>query len=361
MLVEISSRKTHRREEFDLRDDATGRLFGLVHYYNGTDSEDVAEVMNLGKRGGWTSFEMHPNGRLISDDNKRVLDVPGFDKLSKSPSKTWAAVLKAEKENPGLFPVSWGGGRGCNTIYYDSREDAVRSIENALLTDTWVIESEPIRQKQLNPKCRIDLGADAILSKAAGKGQILAAIRDLTDMLAKNETIRVSERFGGVRIQVERAGLEYPDNLRLMLDYGVDGRVPAEGHAFSRKPYYDVADSLAGRDVPRYDMMAARGLPPYGMRMAEPAPAGALCVRCLYNNFGTSNKIYAHIAIYGEDYAVWGRFDKGAFSASRLSYSEITERTWKKRGERYEEVNEEVVPDFWERAVKAIDKKRLAA
>lgn len=361
MLVETSKAKTGRRLEIELRDADTGRMFSLVHYFNASRTSDPLQTMNIGKQGGWTASEYHPNGRLVTPDNKRGMDIANFDKSKKTPSKAWAAVKDAEAAHPGMLPVSMGGGRGISTIYHPNRAAAMNAIENALLTDTWVIENEPIRQKQLNPKCRIDLDADALLNTAAGKGQILAAIRDLTDMLGKNEDIEVSEHLNRVRITVRREGVEYPDNLRLMLDYDLNGRVTKEGHAFSRVPYYEIADTLAGRQVPHYDRMATRGLPAYGMAMATPAPLGALCVRCLHNHEGTSNKIYAHVTMNGTDYAVWGKFDKGGLSAKPMSYSEITERTWKKKGEQYEETDEDAVPTFWERAAAAIEKAKQKA
>ena len=353
MLIERDMRQTKRRVEVELLDEATNRVFLLTHYFSGASGADPIETMVLGKHGSWTASEMRPNGVVYNETTKCSHEIRGFGKSGRLPASAWAAVKAEESNNPGFVAVSFGGGRCANTIYYARKDEAMRAINNALDTDTWVIEDEPVRKKTVSPNCQITLEADSRLERASGREQIKGALRDIEAALTKTDFIEVSLVGDRIRVEVVRKAIEYPANLRLCIEYPAAGLCLSGGCHFSRAPYHALADQLAGIPVPHYDDMEARGLPPYGMSRATPSPDGHLCLRCLHNTANGNDKLYAHVVVGKKDYAVWGGFD-GGLRCKMFPHLELSERTWKKRTENYIEIDEDKVPNFWARVAAAI-------
>lgn len=360
MLDNLSLKETltENRRDISIYDQETERRFTVVEYLGGADeSANTITKMDFGVAGHWTAAEFKPNGRFIFDtDHDRFLDLDEklFDKALKNPSSAYSMIFEFSQEHPGFSPVLWGGGRGSRTIYYKTKEEAFRAIENALLTDTWVIDSEPIRMMSLFPRCESPLETASHLDLAPGKESILADLYRIAGTLGKNESLELSggpERF---RIEVTHSKKEHPENIRLMIFLSHLG-VPCVGHGCARRGWYDIGDQIAGFRLNRYDQEVAIGFPHYGQAISFPEkePDGFQCRDCLHCTQGTSNKIYAHIHANGRYYAVWGPFT-GKLRAKADSNFAISDKVWEKRHSGYDETNWERIPDFWARVQTAI-------
>jgi len=120
--------KTASRIESYFRDVETGRrMFAIVH--------DLKRA--------WEVAEYRPTGRFVGPDRVTYREADGVTDTM-SPSEVWKVILawNLQKQNIQFDPC--GIVRGTFISYHQSEADAMRAIENALATDTWITVIEPI-------------------------------------------------------------------------------------------------------------------------------------------------------------------------------------------------------------------------
>jgi hypothetical protein len=366
---------THRRQEKlrieeSLRDESTGRCFSLIFFkvrtasFSVSPAPDKIEEMVKGRGASWHASELRPNGVISLDDPaKGVLSID--EKVWRDcrgvPSRAGRAVRKFQKAHPGYEPVLCGGGRGVQSIYHPTREKAIQAIENALATDMWLIENEPIRTRRLGRAAEISIEDYSLLTKSPGRAKIMRALAQTEAAVTKGQKVLVCEHTGSLRIEVKQPKLEYPENLRMLVTFSTDGE--PDGYAFARAGFYDLADQLAGEEVPRFDRSRyfAAGLPRYGQTMGPPqlaVPEGWRLRDCLGCQSGTSDKVYAWLTGPGEkQFVAYGRRDGTALVVRTVSRQYAEEAIYSRRG-RYQAIDACDIPEFWNRVLSAFGRNK---
>jgi hypothetical protein len=126
------------RMEETLRDEQTGREFLVTEFFT--------------EPGQWTASELRPNGRFFSQgSNPEFLEIDSraFAEVSGVPTETCALISGFKERNPGYDPLLRASARTPRTIRYRSRDEAMQAIESAILSDTWLVEAEPVRNSTL--------------------------------------------------------------------------------------------------------------------------------------------------------------------------------------------------------------------
>ncbi len=345
-----------------LHDSATGRSFDLVFFAQGAAStEDGITIMVRGLADCWHVSEYRPNGRIAAKKGLKILDVPSRDweKISAVPSEVYALMASFKAAHPGYDIIRSPGGFGVRSIYYPNREKAVQAVENALLADVWLMDSEPIRRRKLGRKAQISLEDYAVLSKAPGQERIMQALGRIEKVTVKGQEVEVSTHLDKFRIEVHQRSLEYPESMRVLLSFALNGR-PA-GYRFARRGFYAVADSIWGSRVPRYDQEegVSMGIPASGQVFYQSVrpPLGWRLEDMLGCQKGSSDKIYAHVSRPdGHRYVVWGRREGSNLQVKSMGAFEAAEVVRSKLG-RYSPIDVSSVPNFWDRVTKAAAKK----
>lgn len=131
---------THRMEE-TLCDEKTDREFLVTEYF--TDDHDSGA-------GRWTASELLPNGCFFSDTQKPELleiDSTTFAKVSSVPTEAYALIGGFKERHPEYEPILRGSIRTPHTIRHQSRDEAMQAIASAIISDTWLVEAEPVRNR----------------------------------------------------------------------------------------------------------------------------------------------------------------------------------------------------------------------
>jgi hypothetical protein len=362
MLIVEHREKNEKRTIEALLDEDSGRTFTLTFFAVGASKGgDDVDVMVYGLAGNYHADEYRPNGRLLTSNRKRYVDVDPKEWAVAGgvPSKAYAKVAAVKAANPGYEIVSVGSGRGCRSIYYPTRKKAIRAIENALLSDVWLMDREPIRCRKLGRKAQISLEDYSALSKTPGQERIMQALGCVEKLVKKGQKVEVSTHLDKFRIEVRQPGLEYPDSMRMLVSFAANGR--PDGFCFARQGFYGVADALMGSQVPRYDQAegVATGIPGYGQGFYQSVRPrlGWRLEECLGYQDGSSDKIYAHVrSPDGRSYVTWGRREGPSLQVKNMGTFEAQDAVRSKYG-RYSPIDVSSIPKFWDRVVLAVSKK----
>jgi len=131
---------THRMEE-TLCDEKTSREFLVTEYF--TDDHDSGA-------GRWTASELRPNGRFFSERNDPEfleIDSTAFAQVSSVPTEAYALIGGFKERHPEYEPILRGSIRTPHTIRHQSRDEAMQAIASAIISDTWLVEAEPVRNR----------------------------------------------------------------------------------------------------------------------------------------------------------------------------------------------------------------------
>ena len=352
------------RVEHSYTDKDTGRMFGVREKRGNTDLETVTGKRKpvRGEAAGIRYFleEFIPNGRLCTEGSAvdmNTVDVPAgpWAKARGTPSKAWRLVRRFADRNPGYEPVLWGSGYSTNSIFYGSLAECTQAITNAIETDMWVHSHEPTKYAILAERTLATLEAKGMLDRMPGGDQVLAAALEIGAALPPTEIAEVSEHAGGLRIDVRDDNRQHPASCRLLLIFSPSGRVePRNG--FVRGAWGAVANRIAGCELPNYDGPdgVARGFPAYGQAFPNTVrPAQVVCVEVLHKQVGSANKIYLYAEVAGKRFFAWGRFGGGKLQTKPAPAGSRYGQLSAKRDRNYEPIDEESVPEIWERLLEA--------
>lgn len=200
------------------------------------------------------AYEMVPNGRLVLGRGKQVRDVyevPAFQAVRGNPKQAHRLVnatremLQRERPVPGWQweAVCFGDGFDARSILYQSFDQALNAIDNALVTNSWLVTQESVRTR-LIAGGDISLEAYSLLIKHNSLRQFEAILSEMVMSLHLEHKIKATVWCeANLHVEIIDGRLPHPLNARFGLSFDADrGRLLGDkGLCFYRYGYEELA------------------------------------------------------------------------------------------------------------------------
>lgn len=247
----------------EIKHSATGRQFN-IRVLEGTYTAEVLLSPGSARRAAdGTRFfaeEFQPNGRIGASTPKcwcaYAEDVSGYKAVEDIPSKAIPFIEEAANAKTpyqGEYPfwaVYCGSGYGTHSIYYESLEQALKAITNAVDADMWLTSDEPVREK-------VDPGTGAkgsheiwsLIHQYNCWEQLEAILTEVKGSLQTGHRIQIAHWTDSCcYIEVLDDSQEYPANMRLGLTFDMESQSLRrdKGICFYRSGYASIAQRFLG-------------------------------------------------------------------------------------------------------------------